>query len=551
MNLRDYQEEAIEAILKAKERGVLSQVISLPCGCGKTICFATLAKRMNVRTLIIAHTDELITQAIDKMKMVWPEVDIGKVKAEVNEYDSQIVVASIQSAQTDTRLYELKKQGFGLVVIDECHHATANSYRKLIEALEPPLLVGFTATVNRGDKVALADIFEEITYEKSLLSMIENGYLVDIKGFKVLTRVDLSKVRMKAGDFAMNSLSKTVNTEARNNIVVNAYKKRTSGKPAIAFCADVKHARDLAAAFRAKNIPALAVYGDMPLEERRSALAEFEQGKIKVLTNCQLLTEGFDAPWIEAVLLARPTKSTALYIQMLGRGTRLYEGKEVCTVIDFSDSKHDVCALGGLAGKQVDRGRKLTEVAKEAEEEKEHLREAEEQELLIKEREFDLLQRSLYQWFPSGEDYIISITYDLLITLRHVDDDKYVALVYDKYVLKEELCSIPFDLTTARLVAEDYLEKSHGEKNLRKTARWRTRPASSRQKDILKSKKIVFAPTISSGDASDLISQMKVKEDGWKIQAATIGQKKALKKKRIKYSEDITKKVARQLLYSH
>ena len=549
MNLRPYQIECIDVITKAFKEGTTRQAISLPTGTGKTLTFAALAKQMNERTLIIAHRDELITQAIDKTKMMWPEVDIGKVKAEVNEYDSQVVVASIQSAQTNKRLEELKNQDFKLLVIDECHHSTAESYQKLIEAINPSLLVGFTATINRGDNATLTDVFQSITYEKSLLEMIQAGYLCDLRGYRYLTEQKLDDVSITGGDFVTSSLSMAINTPTRNRIVVTAYFKHSKDKPAIAFCANVQHATDLAKMFREYGVKAEAIYGSMKSDERKRILKEFSQGKIDVLTNCEVLTEGFDEPKIHTVLMARPTKSNALYTQCIGRGTRLHPSKKFCIVIDFVDNRVDVCQLATLAGKPVKRGKLLSKVIEEAQKEEEAKKQAEDLDLIVKEVEFDVLARSGFRWFGVDDNYILYLGNELKVLLRKVKGNKYIAEVFERYKLKEKLCE-PLNLEYAQGMAEDYIRsKSEYRKLVDPKAAWRSKLASSPQRNLLTKSNIKFQANITAGEAQELLSQAFAKKDMWKLEPATDKQKRALKGKKIKHSSKLTKGEAAQLLY--
>lgn len=678
--LREYQEDAIQAVIAALERGITRQLILLPTGCGKTIVFSALAKRLNKRTLVIAHREELIEQAKEKFELVWPEADLGIVMADQDNPECQVVIASIQTAIRERRLETLKLQNFELLIIDECfvagtlvgnkrieelsvgeqvpcfdehtkeiisskivrifknpapknlveiqtggktiictgnhpfftvegwkaaqdikegdliygdlsqmqqaddersqkmsgllprrdgspksfgvsrtyeeaqpneefgfqgeddkysqkneaspqdsrgqrsginvtsseadattcrctngictcyahakserglsnslqdrhcvcqskignrnrrilthvpeaertgsekrgvlsvfgvdsvtihergnsqrymslcpdgyvynvevekyhtyfangiavhncHHAAADTYQKLIQELgfmdsDPAkLLAGVTATGKRGDKLALGKVFEEIVYEASIGLMIRAGYLTDLKGLQISTEVDLSDIAVIGGDFNIGQLANAVNTTSRNRVIVNSFMEHAPDKRAVAFCVDVQHSLDLAEAFNHAGIKAAAVYGDMEKDARREILRAFKAGKIQILTNCNILTEGFDCPEIECLLMARPTKSQSLFIQMVGRGTRLYPGKEFCLVIDFCDSRHDVCQLGTLLGKKMKDGQTITEAIEEQEREEKLQYEAKVQE--VKTKEFDLLNRSRFRW---------------------------------------------------------------------------------------------------------------------------------------------------------
>lgn len=372
--LRDYQKEAIARVINARKRGIRRSLLSLPTGSGKTVVFSSLAREMNVRTLILAHRDELLKQAADKLRVVWPSAEIGFVKAKQNDYTAQVVVASVQTLASPKRLEQIASQNFKLMVIDESHHATAPTYRRIIERLgfmrdeDDRLLLGVTATAKRADGDPLGDVFQEVVYHVSMLTMIREGYLADIEAYRVETDIDLSGVHSRGGDFVDYELAKVVNTPVRNRLVVDKYLEYASDRKAIAFCADVQHSRDLEEAFLERGISAKSLSGNTPDDERTGTLEAFARGEIQVITNAMLLTEGFDQPDVGCVLMTRPTKSQSLYIQCIGRGTRKAPGKENCIVIDFTESGgQDVClvpTLFGIPKEKMKFGKTVTEALK-------------------------------------------------------------------------------------------------------------------------------------------------------------------------------------------
>jgi len=829
--LREYQDDAIKAVMDAIERGISRQLILLPTGCGKTIVFSALSKKLNKRTLVIAHREELIEQAKEKFELVWPETDLGIVMADQNNPDCQVVIASIQTAIRPRRLEALKQQDFELLVIDECfaagtmvgnkpietlcvgeqipcfdestkeivqskivrifknpapnylieitiggetiictgnhpfftnkgwkvaqeikegdlvyadlsemwktddpgsqkmpsllssrngrqesvrsagadaqeqsndelsqstknvsyiegnetssenprwqrtginhtssqaneadcwgsdgicncdahaeserglsrslqnrhcncqseisnrdrrlfsrpsvptttgsekgrvlalirvdsttihqrgnsprymslcpdgyvynveveryhtyfangvavhncHHAAADTYQQLIRELgfmesDPTkLLVGVTATAKRGDKLALNKVFQEIVYEASVGLMIRAGYLTDLKGLQISTEVDLSEINLVGGDFNLGQLADAVNTTSRNQVIVDSYLEHSPGKCAVAFCVDVQHALDLAAMFSQAGIKAAAVYGDMPKEERRQLLKDFKTGKIQVLANCQILTEGFDCPEIQCLLMARPTKSQSLFIQMVGRGTRLYPGKEFCLVIDFCDSRHDVCQLGTLLGKKMKDGQSIIEAIEEQEREEKIQIEAKVSE--VKTREFDLLNRSRFRWMAlTNGCYRLPLGKDGYIWLRQTDLDKYkILLVSGEQVLQLHEKLLPLGYSQG--VAEDFARKSKSGKLADKQAQWRNLPMSEAQAGEFIRLKADIPTGFTRGEASDAIEELKAKKAAWKFEPATPEQKARLTKMGVKYNPDITKGQAGMLIY--
>lgn len=550
--LREYQEDAIQAAIAALERGITRQLILLPTGCGKTIVFAALAKRLNKRTLVIAHREELIEQAKEKFELVWPEADLGIVMADQDDPDCQVVIASIQTAIRPRRLEALKQQNFQLLVVDESHHAAADTYQKLIQELgfmdsDPnKLLTGVTATAKRGDKLALGKVFEEIVYEASIGLMIRAGYLADLKGLQVSTEVDLSDISVIGGDFNIGQLANAVNTTSRNLVIVNNFMEHAPDKRAVAFCVDVQHSLDLAEAFNHAGIKAAAVYGDMERDARREILRAFKAGEIQVLTNCNILTEGFDCPEIQCLLMARPTKSQSLFIQMVGRGTRLYPGKQFCLVIDFCDSRHDVCQLGTLLGKKMKDGQTITEAIEEQEREEKLQYEAKVQE--VKTKEFDLLNRSRFRWMALKNDcYRLGLGKDGYIWLRQMELDKYKILLVsgDQVVqLHEKLLPLGY----SQGIAEDFARKSKSGKLADKQAQWRNLPMSDGQAQEFKRMKAEIPFGLTRGEASDLLDDLKAKKLAWKFEPATPEQKARLTKMGVKYPDDITKGQAGRLI---
>ncbi len=408
ITLRDYQLEAVEQILENYKKCVERQLIVLPTGSGKTIIMAELAKRMGKRTLLLAHREELISQAILKFKLVWPDVDCGICMADQNEYERFVVMGSVQSCYREERLALLKNQNFELLLIDEAHHASASSYQMIIEALgfsassaSKKLMVGVTATPMRSDAKELGNIFDKQVYNVPIGSMMQQGYLSPVTGRRILTKTSLKGVHTKSGDFAVGELSEVINTPERNQLVASSYLKYAKDRKGVVFCCDVQHCKDLAEAFQQTEITAKAIYGDMDSLERKDTLTGLKNGQIQVVTSCGVLTEGFDEPTVNCIAMARPTKFKGLYIQCIGRGLRIHPSKADCLVLDFSDEGHNLETIASLS-KTIPEARYIDSKPKE------HLEEADKRQHSLQitrecDEEFNILGSARFIWIPIGD----------------------------------------------------------------------------------------------------------------------------------------------------
>jgi len=405
LRLRPYQIEAQQAIVDARKRGCRAQLVSLATGLGKTVVIATLPELLELRstdvTLVVAHRDELITQLVERMKAQNPDAVVGVEKAdEAAAENCNIIVGTVQTL-TGTRLTRfITKFGrrIALFVIDEAHHAAAPTYRAILDKilLKRPdaLVIGFTATPQRGDGLALSEIFPDIVYAMDARAAIEAGYLVPVWSYAVATDVDLDAVSSRAGDFVLGQLAEAVDTEERNRAVLDAYQRLVPGKKTLVFTASVEHARNVAGLFKQAGIKAAFASGETPQAEREKIVAGFRGSSIDVLVNCGLYLEGFDVPSVQVIINARPTKSTTLYTQVTGRGLRPLDEdafvisnfptavartkfialsrKPYATIIDIVDRvrRHQLVTLPTLWGMpaQIDaQGRPISRLAEEYE----------------------------------------------------------------------------------------------------------------------------------------------------------------------------------------
>lgn len=408
--LRDYQREALAAIAGAEREGVRRQLVSLPTGCGKTVIFAhlvrdTLAERGG-RALVLAHRDELIEQTVEKLEGVGLSPgDIGVVKAERDDVGARVVVASVQTLARQARLERLAgaAEDIPLVITDEAHHAVAPTYLRVYEALHAgassappwPLHVGFTATPLRGDKRGLSPVFERIVFHRNIEQMIAAGWLVEPGGRMVKCDFDLRAVRIRAGDYAAGDLERVMLVNHVTRAIAAAWLEHAADRPTLVFTVSVRHAHQVAGAINAlagKPLAA-ALDGTTPLEERRELVRRLRAGELRCLVNCAVLTEGFDAPNVSCILVARPTRSEALYVQMIGRGLRLWPGKRDCLVLDVTgvSEEHSLVTLPTLFGLEEGDlgGRTVSEVREEQEARRQRMRLAQE------ERRVNLMRRKI------------------------------------------------------------------------------------------------------------------------------------------------------------
>lgn len=366
---RDYQQKCIDAVASAKHRGVQRPVVVLPTGAGKTVIFAHLAKLFREafpsrKVVIIAHTDELVRQAARKVKAVAPNLRVGIVMADRHEIWADVIVASVQTLRQPGRLADVK--GVGLIVVDECHHAAAVSYKTILRhygalpeegAADPTvngtsdvLAVGFTATLTRGDKAALAHVWQEVVFTRDIAFMIERGYLVRPHGVSIeVPGLDLSKVKTQNGDYQAKALSTAVVKAMVPELVARAYREHAADRPGVLFWPTVETAYAGAEAMRAQGFTCETIEGDMPRDERRLFLKRAAEGDLQTLSSCMVLTEGFDNPRMSCAVIARPTRHGHMYQQMVGRVLRPDpgSGKIDALVIDTvgAGKQHTLSAL--------------------------------------------------------------------------------------------------------------------------------------------------------------------------------------------------------------
>ena len=327
--LRPYQEDCIKSIVQNSKKGVHKQVIVMATGTGKTYVFGQLPpmiKKRGKKTLILAHREELLDQAKEELEGIEPslKIEIEQAGRQVLDSDTDVVIASVQTiGRTNSkRIEKFNPNEFGLIIIDECHHATADTYKNVLryfnalkEENKPAdkLLLGVTATPNRADHTGLDIIFDDITYNYSLQQGISEGYLSNIKAFTVETKSDISGVGTRMGEFMDAELAEAIDTENRNKLIVETYKELTPDTKALVFATNVEHTINLAEVFESAGIRTGYILGATDKDERKELLKKFKTGEVQVIVNCNVLSEGFNEPSIETILMARPTKSSVNY----------------------------------------------------------------------------------------------------------------------------------------------------------------------------------------------------------------------------------------------
>ncbi|PLB46065.1 P-loop containing nucleoside triphosphate hydrolase protein [Aspergillus steynii IBT 23096] len=575
--LRDYQEECIQSVLTHVEQGHRRLGVSLATGSGKTVIFTQLIGRIpprgknRDRTLILVHRRELVEQAYRHCRLAYGpdkriEIEMGNEQA---GGDADITVASVRSLASRDRIHKFDPSFFKLLLVDEAHHIVAPSYRTVLDYFglnqtspDSPVLVGVSATLSRFDGLKLGSAIDHIVYHKDYMDMIDDKWLANAVFTTVQSQANLSSVRKdNFGDFAVGSLSKAVNTDVTNSITVRAWLANAQDrKSTLVFCVDIEHARRLTEAFREIGVDARYITGKTDKKVRDQQLENFRNREFPVLLNCGLFTEGTDIPNVDCVLLARPTRSRNLLIQMIGRGLRLYPDKKDCHIIDMvSTLDTGVISTPTLFGLHPD-------------------------EVLNKESSNDLKSRAAppptepeetpepdpdSDQSNPGDDFTLAFTkydtvYDLILDMKHerhirsISPYSWVRVGQDRYIISDQLGWVAIEkkdsaaehgfpdppwkihhvarfetpetekklFTRPRFVAEaeDFETAVHAadtfvasvfpERRISNSQAWRRFPATKVQIDLLNRVPLVkkkFKPTaqITKGQAADMITKIR------------------------------------------
>ena len=350
MELRPYQQSARDAVFDQWDSGVQRTLLVLPTGTGKTIVFASVAEecvRRGNRVLVLAHRGELLDQASDKIRKA-TGLGCAVEKAEQSCKGSffRVVVGSVQTLMRENRLNTFPEDYFGAIVVDEAHHCISDSYQRVLQHFPDANVLGVTATPDRGDMRDLGEYFQDIAYEYTLPKAIREGYLCPIRALTVPLKLDLSQVSVQAGDFKASDLGTALDPYLEQ--IADEMKNHCQGRKTVVFLPLVKTSQKFREILISHGFRAAEVNGES--QDRAEVLKDFDEGKYDVLCNSMLLTEGWDCPSVDCIVVLRPTKVRSLYCQMVGRGTRLNPGKDHLLLLDFlwHTERHELCHPAAL-----------------------------------------------------------------------------------------------------------------------------------------------------------------------------------------------------------
>ena len=361
--LRPYQQQARERIHAEWENGHTRTLLVLPTGTGKTIVFASVAAdqvRAGDRVLILAHRGELLEQAADKLQRSTGLVSaVEKADATCLNTWFRVVVGSVQTLQRTARLERFPHDYFGTIIIDEAHHAITDGYRRILDYFGSAKVLGVTATPDRGDMRNLGEVFDSLAFEYKLTDAIKEGYLCHIMAQTIPLKLDISSVTMSGGDYAVGDLGTALDPYLEQ--IAAEMAQRCKGRKTVVFLPLIKTSQKFRDLLNSHGFRAAEVNGQST--DRKEVLADFDAGKYNVLCNSMLLTEGWDCPSVDCVVVLRPTKVRSLYSQMVGRGTRLSPGKTDLLLLDFlwMTDKHELCRPADLVCEDRTVARQMTE----------------------------------------------------------------------------------------------------------------------------------------------------------------------------------------------
>lgn len=511
---RPYQYECIECIRADYLEGIRRQLVVSPTGSGKTVMGSLLARRRysSGPILILAHRGELLNQFGRTLGKVAPGLLTGIVKAERDEFAGRdVVLASMPTLQSTPRLDRVLAEvgRFSTVIYDEAHHAVAPGNFKVLERLgcfeqEGPLLVGFTATAGeRADKVALNAVFDKISWQRGILWMICQNYLVDVEALEVATSIDYARVKTSGGDFTDEALGDEMDESGAIDAVAEAFIQHARDRRTVAFTPLVRQAEALAGKLRGLGISAEFISGETPGDQRRAILNRVATGETQVIANCGVLTEGFDEPALSCALIARPTKSRPLFVQMAGRVLRPHPSKDRALLITmYAPPEAGLTTIADLSGEEMNidvrDGETLAEAAMRTQAEEEAFG-GRRSGVQLSAFHVDLFRASRLRWLPVAGGFALRIA-DGLVLLVPTDRGQW-RVVESR---RKQLTTIAegLELGMAQGVGEEHA-RAAGSISMT-GAGWRNRPVSNSQIDALL--KMTLDIPATQGEASDTLT---------------------------------------------
>lgn len=540
LRLRPYQEDAVKAVMGAWTEGMQRPAVVLPTGAGKTVVFSHLAHRFRDwrtaadggavrprRVVILVHRDELADQTLSKLRTIAPHLSVGKVKAADNDVTADVMVCSVQTLARAARAGQLlDAQAYagdiGLVIVDECHHAVADSYRNIMAALgcydggTDRLAVGFTATLARGDGRGLGDVWQDVVFTRSILWMIAKGHLTDVRARQVeLSDLDLKGVKRTGGDYQAKSLGEAMEAAGAPEVIRQVLQTQAADRRSVlVFVPTVDLAHEVQKHLDSGGLASGVVSGATPREERLRLYERFRRGSLRVIVNCMVLTEGADFPFADCAVIARPTSNQSLFIQMVGRVLRPSPatGKTDALVLILSGEGGKISTLVDLepdAVREVRDGESLAEAYEREEERREKKAPAGSVRFELKHRDLDLFAASAaYQWLRTevGVQFI-SLGGNGLVALWPCADQEGL---WDVVHIPEgrepwQRLHTCLDLGMALAWGESEADERSGI-NTGKKASWRRKPASEAQLRYASNLGRKVSQDMRAGEVGDEIS---------------------------------------------
>lgn len=509
MNLRPYQDDTLHHAYLAEQAGLNRLLVALPTGTGKTIIFGQWLNERKGRAVVIAHRDELIRQAVHKLGLILPkDVTVGVVKAEEHQPEAEVVVASIQSL-TPARLRSINN--VCAIVIDEAHHSEADTYQRALKhlgAYNGVMTLGVTATPYRGDGKDLAKTWQKLVYSMQIKDAIKAGHLCALRAYRVSTKANFSKLKVLHGDVHQGQAGAELLAAGAPEQIAQAVEQHAVGRPTLIFCPTVEVSMEVENAIRKVKRNCLHVDGTTDPGTRANAIKLLQGGG--VVTNCGIYTEGFDCPEVSCIVIARPTKSQTLYVQMIGRGTRNHPGKDNCVILDVvgASMRHDLCTAMILAVGASELERELLAKQKKRDETAHGIGGSGP----IQALEIDLWGARPFAWVKTSLGYVLEVGgYGKLL----LGQDGARWALWQRQGETQRKLWLGDDIGYGQGFAEDWCRGKSLDGLCRKDAPWREGRITDGQKHALTKLRIPWTESTTKGQASDAITWAIANSGRW------------------------------------